>query len=168
MSSKIGSEAGPIPGAVARSIRKPLSLAMRLTLWYAISAFVMIAGATGFLYWGLVTRLDRADDEFLGDKIHILRLLLRDQPDDDRMLKEEVEWEPGARQNGQVYVRILDQSGKSRLETPGMDEALSSALFPQAHHADREPGAGMDLIGPAGGSFWGLAAGGRGGQSGSP
>src|SRR5437868_5832520 len=100
---------------------RPLSLAARLTAWYGISAFVLIAGATGFLYWALLSSLDREDDEFLADKVHILRALLRDRPHDARMLQEEVEWEPAARQYGQVYVRILDSAGAVLRETPDMN-----------------------------------------------
>src|SRR5215471_6218697 len=93
------------------------SLAARLTAWYAGSAFLLILGATGFLYWALVTNLDREDDQFLADKVQILRVLLRDRPGDAAALKQEVEWPPAARQQTSIYVRILDVDGRSVMAT---------------------------------------------------
>lgn len=118
--------------APERRGRRPLSLAARLTLWYGGAAFVLIAAATGFLYWALVANLDREDDEFLADKARVVGALLRERPGDDRMLREQVEWEPAARQVGQVYVRVLDAGGQTRIETPGMTGPLPAAAFPDA------------------------------------
>src|SRR5437899_8737694 len=94
------------------------SLATRLTAWYGLSAFVLIALASTFLYWTLVSNLDREDDEFLADKIQVLQELLRERPQDQRLLREEVEWEPAVRQYGLVYVRILDAAARTIVETP--------------------------------------------------
>src|SRR5438105_18380 len=109
---------------------RPWSLAARLTAWYGLASFAMIAAATGFLYWALVANLDREDDDFLADKINILGKLLRERPNDLRMLKEEVEWEPAARQYGMVYIRILRSDGRLLLETPGMAAAIPARFFP--------------------------------------
>src|SRR5215468_1070759 len=102
----------------------PWSLAGRLTAWYAGTAFLLILAATGFLYWALVTNLDREDDAFLADKVHILRLFMRDRPHDATPLKQEAEWEWAASQHAQFYVRILDENGQPVVETPGMGEHL--------------------------------------------
>jgi two-component system heavy metal sensor histidine kinase CusS len=160
MSSKIGRE------RFALSPR-PRSLAIRLTAWYGLSAFVLIAGATGFLYWALITNLDREDDEFLADKVHILRSLLRDRPNDARMLQEEVEWEPAARQYGQVYVRILDSTGRSITETPGMSKLLPGEIFPATGADDADAGRGSEVTLSTGASFRILAAPAAFGASGS-
>ena len=48
---------------------RPWSLALRLTLWYAGSAFALILVATGYLYWALVQQLDEEDDEWLAGKV---------------------------------------------------------------------------------------------------
>src|SRR5438477_25808 len=45
------------------------SLAVRLTVWYSVSAFVLVVGSTSFLYWALTTNLDREDDGLLLDKV---------------------------------------------------------------------------------------------------
>ena len=151
MSSKTGPDS-------RRPSARPLSLAARLTAWYGISAFVLIASATAFLYWALVTNLDREDDEFLADKIHILRSLLRDRPNDTRMLQEEVQWEPAARQYGQVFVRILDSSGASLMETPGMAEQLPVTVFPSAEQDEVNGGRPQEIALSSGASFRVVAA----------
>jgi two-component system heavy metal sensor histidine kinase CusS len=158
MSSKSGLESvasdslAPIP-VKART----WSLAARLTAWYGLSAFVLLAAATAFLYWTLVSNLDREDDEFLADKIQILQTRLRDQPADQRLIREEVEWEPAARRYAIVYVRLVDEAGRTLLETPGMAEILPPEVFPAAR-AGSGTAPGTELHLPSGASFRVLAA----------
>src|SRR5713226_4882636 len=89
------------------------SLAARLTGWYAGSAFVLILAATGFLYGALVSNLDREDDQYLADQVHVLRQLLRDSPDDMVALRRAVEWDAASRQSAPTYVRIADREGRT-------------------------------------------------------
>lgn len=107
------------------------SLAARLTLWYALSAFLLILAATGYLYWALARNLDREDDGAMLDQIQILRILLRDHPEDSAAIRQEVELESGARQHTQMFIRILGQEGRLFAQTPGMEERLPSDLFPE-------------------------------------
>jgi hypothetical protein len=58
--------------------RPAWSLAARLAVWYAGSAFLLVLLATGYWYWVLVANLDREDDELLADKVRVVRKLLRD------------------------------------------------------------------------------------------
>src|SRR5205807_460341 len=97
--------------------------------------------ATGFLYWALLSSLERQDDRFLIDEVRILRGLLRDRPDDANAIRQEVEWESDARQSAQIYVRVLDVGGRTLLETPGMKAPLAPELFPEPVAADAEPAA---------------------------
>src|SRR5947209_1783968 len=85
--------------AATRAPRRSWSLAARLTAWYTGSAFVLIFLATGFLYWVLFSNLDREDDQYLADKIRILRGLLQEKANDFKGLKQEVEWEWAASQH---------------------------------------------------------------------
>jgi two-component system heavy metal sensor histidine kinase CusS len=142
----------------ARKPSRPWSLAARLTAWYAGSAFLLLLGATGFLYWALIANLDREDDQILADKVHLLRTLLRDRPEDTQSLKREIEEEWAARQAGTIYVRILDEAGGLVLETPGMAGALGGQPFPEAGLAEGSPPAGTEVWTPAGRSFRVVAA----------
>src|SRR5947207_6012028 len=110
----------------------PRCLAARLTAWYAGSAFLLILAATGFLYWVLVANLDREDDQYLADKVRILRAFLREKPHDATPLRQEAEWEWAASQHAQFYMRILDEHGRSIVETPSMVEDLAPDVFPAA------------------------------------
>jgi len=47
-----------------------------MTLWYALSAFAMIALATGLLYWVLVNSMYQEDLRDLADNLNNARLLL--------------------------------------------------------------------------------------------
>jgi two-component system heavy metal sensor histidine kinase CusS len=138
MSSKIGPD------------RRPWSLAMRLTAWYAGTTFVLILAATAFLYWALISSLDREDDEFLADKVRVLRTVLRKRPADVSAIRQEAEWAWSARQHTQVYVRILDSNHQVILETPGMTRMLPTAMFPAPVAADAEPGEGLEAVATTG------------------
>ena len=61
-----------------RSKRNPAgswSITRRLTLLYTIAAFGMLAVATVFLYWVLKKDLIKEDNQFLANKIHVLRVI---------------------------------------------------------------------------------------------
>ncbi len=116
--------------------RRPWSLAARLTAWYAGSAFALVLVATGLLYWGLRTSLDREDEEDLADKVRVLRVLLRDRPGDLDAVRRQAEWGWAAREHTQVHLRLLDGAGRVVLETPGMGEAIPAAAFPTAPPGD--------------------------------
>jgi hypothetical protein len=59
---------------------------------------------------------------FLGDKLNVLRTMLRDRPNDQEALQEEVELETAARRYEQFYIRLLDDRNTPLLTTPGMAE----------------------------------------------
>jgi hypothetical protein len=42
---------------------RPGSLALRLSAWYAGSAFLLLLAGTSFLYWELVQSFDTEDDQ---------------------------------------------------------------------------------------------------------
>src|SRR4051794_4690667 len=111
---------------------RPWSLAWRLTLWYAAASFVVVAASVGFLYWSLVSRLESEDDQFLAEKVEIVRVLLRDRA--------------GARQHGagpdeagrpvaSFYLRVVGADGKVLLRSSGMEPTLPAGAFPEAEEA---------------------------------
>jgi two-component system, OmpR family, heavy metal sensor histidine kinase CusS len=134
------------------------SLAARLTLWYAGSTFALVLATTVYLSWALAGALERENDEFLADQVHILRVLMRDHPDDEAGLREEVEWESEARQYARVFARVLDANGARIAETHGMPDALAYAAFPPPSDVDEEPARGANVCSPTGASFRVMAA----------
>src|SRR5437660_11432657 len=111
-------ERDPQPGRPSRPRRWSLSL--RLTAWYLLSSFVILLAASVAMYVMLARNLTREHDQFLVDKIRILRQQLRDRPDNIPDLKEEVEetWAP--RQYMQVYARVVGADGRLLVESPHM------------------------------------------------
>ncbi len=133
------------------------SIAGRLTLWYAASAFLLITVSTGVLYWVLVRNVDRQDDQFLVDTVQIIRGLIRERPGDTAALRQEVEWEGAARRYTRMYVRIRDSGARVLLETPGTGAVLGVRRIPAAP-LDAEPGPGLDIRSAAGTPYRVLAA----------
>ncbi len=100
------------------------SLSFRLTAWYALAALSLVFLATASLYFVLTTELERSTDLFLADKLHVLRTMLRDRPNDWDALREEVELETAARRYEHFYIRLLDEHNRPLLTTPGMTDQL--------------------------------------------
>jgi len=113
----------PRPNAL---VRRPLprTLAFRLTAAYSVAGLLLAVLATASLYVMLRAELDRSTELFLADKLHVLRTMLRERPDDEDGLREEIELESAARRYQQFYIRLLDEHGVLILTTPGMAEQL--------------------------------------------
>jgi two-component system, OmpR family, heavy metal sensor histidine kinase CusS len=138
--------------------KRTWSLAGRLTAWYTLTALSLTFCTAALLYWALAANMSRDDALFLADKVHVLRAILRDRPDDFSALKEEVELESAARRYEQFFVRLIDENGRETMSTPGMDGLLAPQLFSAAIAADVEPGRGTEIRSPTGGQFLGVAA----------
>jgi two-component system heavy metal sensor histidine kinase CusS len=94
--------------------------------------------ATAGLYFVLVTNLERNTDLFLADKLHVLRTMLRERPDDWDALHEEIELESAARRYEQFYIRLLDEQGQPLLTTPGLAQVLDLQQFSRTVQASPE------------------------------
>lgn len=75
----------------------------------------------------LRSELKKSTDLFLADKLHVLRTMLRERPDDEDGLREEIVLETAARRYQQFYIRLLDQRGAPVITTPGMAEQIDLA-----------------------------------------
>jgi len=100
------------------------TLAFRLTAGYALVGLFLVFFATASLYFVLVNELEKSTDLFLADKVHVLRTMLRERPDDWDALREEIELESAARRYEQFYIRLLDDRNTPLLMTPGMADQL--------------------------------------------
>ncbi len=103
------------------------TLAFRLTAAYASAGLLLVFLATFSLYLMLVSELNKSTELFLKDKVNVLRTMLRERPDDEDGLREEVELESAARRYEQFYICLLDQQGQPMLMTPGMAMELDLA-----------------------------------------
>jgi len=120
------------------------TLAFRLTAWYVLAALALVVFTSAILYFVLVTELKKSADQFLADKVHVLRTMLHERPDDWDGLHEEIELESAARRYQQFYIRLLDQRSVPLLTTPGMAEQLDlaqlAAQTQSPDHAERMKG----------------------------
>ena len=99
--------------------RRLNSIAVRLALWYGLSAFALVVVTTGSLYWALTVNLDREDALTLENHIQDLRLLLAAVTPDAPMTAPPVNG-LSLQTNQQIFVRLVDGSGASLFETPGL------------------------------------------------
>jgi two-component system heavy metal sensor histidine kinase CusS len=121
---------------------RPWSLATRLTAWYAGSAFLLVLAVTAYLYWAMLSTVDREDDALLADKVRVVRAVLLQRPGDTAAIRQAVEDTWDARQNEKTYVRILDGDGRVLVESPGLERTLPPTLFPRP---SGELGRGTDV-----------------------
>jgi two-component system heavy metal sensor histidine kinase CusS len=102
----------------------PLSIALRMTLWYALSTFAVMAVATASLYLVLVDSMYREDIRDLADNLNNARLLLQSTPAVNFPPSGEhrPSWAPPGQP--EIYLRVLDRDAKVLTETPGMGAEL--------------------------------------------
>ena len=70
------------------------TLAFRLTAGYALAGLCLVSLATASLYLLLRTELEKSTDLFLADKLHVVRTLLRERPQDWGGLRRKLSWSP--------------------------------------------------------------------------
>jgi len=127
------------------------TLAFRLTAGYALAGLFLVFFSIASLYLVLVSELEKSTDLFLADKVHVLRTMLRERPDDQDALREEVELESAARRYEQFYIRVLDERNTPLLMTPGMAGQLD--LVQLASQTQSQPDRTIRMKGRNGKAF---------------
>jgi two-component system, OmpR family, heavy metal sensor histidine kinase CusS len=140
-----------LPSSLAPLSRMLGTLAFRLAASYALAGLFLVFFATASLYLVLVSELEKSTDLFLADKVHVLRTMLRERPDDWDALREEVELESAARRYEQFYIRLLDERNTALLMTPGMADQLDLAQL--ASQTQSRPDRTIPLRGRDGRAF---------------
>ncbi|NNM86214.1 MAG: heavy metal sensor histidine kinase [Phycisphaerales bacterium] len=137
------------------------SIVARLTALYTVLAFTILVLAAGFLHWTLAVNLHREDAQFLADKVHLLRTILSETSGNATDLTEEVRWETASLHFTRYYARILDQTGRTLIESPGMSKVLPVGAFAAPSRALRLETHVTALTSAHGQTFMLLAAFGR-------
>jgi two-component system heavy metal sensor histidine kinase CusS len=114
--------------------KEPRSLALRLSIWYACSAFLLLAAGTGFLYWELVQNSNAEDDQYLWEKVNTLERLLKQS--DLHTLNWEAEGESSTRPGVEVLSRVFTGDGRVLVESPSMSEQLPAEAFSSNGHPE--------------------------------
>ena len=126
------------PAAISGASR--WSITKQLAWFYTLATSAMLILALGFLYWVLATTLEREDENFLDNRVHALRIVLQEQPEDTKALEREIIDENIglAGYQYQTFSRILDESGRTLYETPGMSQEIPPAVFPDLRESDNK------------------------------
>jgi two-component system heavy metal sensor histidine kinase CusS len=107
----------------------PWSITTRLTALYIGSATLILLLIGFYLYQSLANTLAQDNKQFLLREIQLLRGVLQEQPPNLARLADE-QSEGVDLPTGGYYSRILDKSGHSLIETPGMDDLPVTSQFP--------------------------------------
>lgn len=132
------------------------SITGRLTALYTLATLTMLSLATAFLYSMLVSNLEREDQQFLADKIQVLTKILHEHGANVTFLEEEVRWEGRTSVSSSVYShysRIIDATGHTLIETPGMDELIPPTIFVPADRVTSTSSAGSEWLGGDGRAY---------------
>src|SRR5262245_33057644 len=129
---------------------RPWSLAIRLTAYYAGSAFLIVAVATGYLYWAMARNVDLEDDRTLADKVRLVQSIMQAAPLDVPAIEQEANESWQASQHTMVFIRAIAGDGRTIAESPEMGALLPRELFPPSAS---EPGRGSSVETKSGRSY---------------
>jgi two-component system, OmpR family, heavy metal sensor histidine kinase CusS len=113
--------------------RRSWSMVFRLSASYAIITIALLSLVGAFLYFSLKESLQVSARNTLVDKISVMRQILRERPNDQEALEEEVQWESTARQSSVYYSRLLREDGTLVIQSfgaPGLIPQLSLCPAP--------------------------------------
>src|SRR4029077_5601400 len=94
------------------------------------------------------------DTRALADRVRLLQSILQAQPLDMAAIQQEVDEAWQARQNTQLYIRLLAPDGTPITQSPGMETLLPPQGFPAPLN---EPGTGLGVSSAQGRSLRVLA-----------
>lgn len=139
--------------------RSNWSIALTMTLWYALFSFGVIAVAAGILYWTLVQSMYQEDLRDLADNLNNARLLLRSAPASWTLRAPERRpaWAP--RGQPQIYLRVLDAHARTMTETPGMASEVPPPSESELRALSAPQGVKHDIISRSGMPFLTLIVG---------
>lgn len=108
---------------------KPWSITARLIFLYVLSASLILLSIGWYLHQTLADSFTQDNRQFLIKEIQLLRTVLEEQPPNLERLADE-QSEGLDLPIGRYYSRILDESGHSLIESPGMEALPTAIQFP--------------------------------------
>jgi hypothetical protein len=104
--------------------KRSWSIVFWLSAAYAAITIALLSISGACLYWCLKASLDENARSTLADKISVLRQILRERPDDEEALEEEVKWESTARHQSVFYGRLQQRDGTLVIQSPGAEDLI--------------------------------------------
>jgi two-component system heavy metal sensor histidine kinase CusS len=116
-------------------------MVFRLSAAYAVITITLLSLFGAFLYWSLKESLEVSARNTLADKISVMRQILRERPNDQEALEEEVQWESTARSRSVYYSRLLQGNGTLVIQSVGAQDLIPElSLCPSPATEDRAIG----------------------------
>ena len=139
------------PRTVKHEPHRSWSMVFRLSALYAVIAITILSLFGAFLYWTLKDSLEVTARNTLADKISVMRQILRERPNDQEALQEEVQWESTARSQSVYYGRLLQDNGALVIQSPGAQELIPEfSQCPSPATEDRSIGETREFQPPPG------------------
>ncbi|MBV8100331.1 MAG: heavy metal sensor histidine kinase [Verrucomicrobia bacterium] len=107
-----------------REPHRSWSMVFRLSASYAAITIALLSLFGAFLFWSLKDGLETNARNTLADKISVMRQILRERPNDQEALEEEVQWESTARRQSVYYSRLLRDNGTLVIQSPGAQDLI--------------------------------------------
>jgi two-component system, OmpR family, heavy metal sensor histidine kinase CusS len=107
---------------------EPRSIASQLVVRFTLAAAFLLCCGLGALYWIVVRHAFEEDNEVLADKVAAVRADLNAAGGISVVAGELGNVRAGER--AAYWVRVLDSSGRTLAETPGMNTLLPPTVFP--------------------------------------
>ena len=104
------------------------SIASQLVVRFTLAAAFLFCCGLGALYWIVVRHAFEEDNEVLADRMAAVRADLS-TPGGINVVTEELK-NVRAGERAAYWVRVIDSTGRTLAETPGMGTLLPAALFP--------------------------------------
>ncbi len=108
------------------------SITGRLAFLYTLSAIVTLAIGAGYVSWSLRSAIFKAQNDFIDDRLHVYRSILRSQSQNLDVIRKEIEWEGAYAYHPENFIRIIDKNGNVIVETSGMQHILPPDKFMRA------------------------------------
>ena len=108
---------------------EPRSIASQLVLLFTLAAAILLCCGLGVFYILVVRHAFQEDNQFLADKVFVLRGELKAADWPATLIGELKTPHPG--EPGAYWVRIIDSAGRIVVETPHMGEVLPPEIFPE-------------------------------------
>jgi two-component system heavy metal sensor histidine kinase CusS len=104
--------------------RQSISIALRMTIWYALSTFALIFVTTGLLYWVLVGTLYDEDFRDMADSLNNGRMLMGTSVPSGSRQAPDIRPPWAMPHQPEIYLRLLDRNARILVETRGMTDEL--------------------------------------------
>jgi len=106
---------------------EPRSITSQLVLLFTPAAALLLCCGLGIFYWIVIQHAFEEDNAFLADKIFALRTNLK-KPDGPQAVNEELQT-VHAGERAPYSIRVIDSTGRTVAETPGMARLLPASVF---------------------------------------